>query len=164
MRRRTIQTTQILALAAVAVGVTTGCGNRASTVPAASAASVSNTATPTVVVVDEADTTADQATAPATPPVNNDVSLVSATLPAEQPADDAVAAGTPKDDPALHPLREELRTENRDQAFARIEHFRALCDKDGYPLVGNVFRKEAGGRYQASEFCSDVRARKSPAQ
>lgn len=64
------------------------------------------------------------------------------------PADSAVAK------PLLE-LRAQLLHAGRDKAQAEAGKFRPLCDKDGYPLVGNVASK--GDMYQPSEFCSDVR-------
>ena len=65
------------------------------------------------------------------------------------PPDDAHA---PK---PLIELRGELIRAGRDNAQASVGRFRALCDADGYPLVGNMVGKR--GVYQPSEFCSDVR-------
>ena len=52
-------------------------------------------------------------------------------------------------------LRAELIRAGHDKAQADLARFRPLCDKDGYPLVGNLANK--GDRYQPSAFCSDVR-------
>lgn len=73
----------------------------------------------------------------------------------------AVAAAVPDDkaDPSLLLLRAELAGETRESAFAKQTHYRPLCDKDGYPLVGNMNRK--GGGPQPSELCADVRAKKA---
>jgi hypothetical protein len=59
--------------------------------------------------------------------------------------------------PALRALRGDLLQAGRDKAQADVARFRALCDKDGYPLVGNIANK--GDLYQPSQFCSDVRKR-----
>ena len=64
------------------------------------------------------------------------------------PPDSAVAK------PLLE-LRTQLLRAGRDKAQAESGKFRALCDKDGYPLVGNIANK--GDMYQPSQFCSDVR-------
>lgn len=69
------------------------------------------------------------------------------------PPDDAHA---PK---ALIELRGELISTGRDKAHASVGRFRALCDADGYPLVGNMVGKR--GVYQPSEFCGDVRKREN---
>jgi len=57
--------------------------------------------------------------------------------------------------PALLDLRAKLLGTPRDQARADAGRFRALCDDDGYPLVGNIANKT--GRYQPSELCADLR-------
>jgi len=56
---------------------------------------------------------------------------------------------------ALLELRGDLIKAGHDKAQVDASRFRALCDKDGYPLVGNLVGKR--GVYQPSEFCSDVR-------
>jgi len=55
------------------------------------------------------------------------------------PPDDAHA---PK---PLIELRGQLISSGRDKAQTSVTRFRALCDADGYPLVGNVIRKGGGG-------------------
>jgi hypothetical protein len=62
----------------------------------------------------------------------------------------------PADSEVAKPLLE-LRNQlfKTDKAKVDVARFRALCDKDGYPLVGNVAAK--GGVYQPSQLCSDVR-------
>jgi hypothetical protein len=62
---------------------------------------------------------------------------------------------------ALIELRSELFEAGREQALQQVPRFRALCDAEGYPLVGNVVRK--GEVFQPSEFCSAVRASKTSA-
>ena len=52
-------------------------------------------------------------------------------------------------------LRMDLIRTGRDKAQADVSRFRPLCDKDGYPLVGNMANKS--NVYQPSQFCSDVR-------
>jgi hypothetical protein len=64
----------------------------------------------------------------------------------------------PPDDKApreLVELRAKLIKTPRAEARADLGRFRALCDQDGYPLVGNIANK--AGMYQPSELCSDVR-------
>jgi hypothetical protein len=56
---------------------------------------------------------------------------------------------------ALLELRGDLIRAGHDKVQADVARFRALCDQDGYPLVGNLVGKR--GVYQPSEFCSDVR-------
>ncbi len=72
----------------------------------------------------------------------------SPTAPHAPPADSEVAR------PLLE-LRSLLLHAGRDKAQADPSKFRPLCDKDGYPLVGNIANK--GNMYQPSQFCSDVR-------
>lgn len=51
-------------------------------------------------------------------------------------------------------LNEELSTSTMlDDAIANKEHFRCLCDEQGYPLVGNINSKGT----TASEFCKTLR-------
>jgi hypothetical protein len=52
-------------------------------------------------------------------------------------------------------LRMDLIRAGRDKAQSDVTRFRALCDKDGYPLVGNMANKS--NVYQPSKFCGDVR-------
>lgn len=70
------------------------------------------------------------------------------------PADSEVPA-------ALRELRAELIKAGHDKAQADVSRFRALCDRDGYPLVGNLVGKR--GVYQPSEFCSEVRKQEKQA-
>jgi hypothetical protein len=60
---------------------------------------------------------------------------------------------------ALLDLRGAMMNAGRDQAQTNLARFRPLCDKDGYPLVGNLVGKT--GVYQPSQFCSDVRKREN---
>jgi hypothetical protein len=52
-------------------------------------------------------------------------------------------------------LRAKLLGTKPEQARAEAANFRALCDNDGYPLVGNIANK--GDRYQPSALCADLR-------
>ncbi len=65
-----------------------------------------------------------------------------------------------KDEPAaLVALRDELVQKKREEVTGSrvaLARYRPLCDKDGYPLVGNVTQKVIPG-YQPSEFCAEVR-------
>jgi hypothetical protein len=73
------------------------------------------------------------------------------------PSGAPVASGAPED-PKLVALREDLANTKRDQALAKTERFRPLCDKDGYPLVGNLVRKAPGEPgLEPSELCAEVR-------
>jgi hypothetical protein len=71
-----------------------------------------------------------------------------AAWPKQPPPDSAV----PKE---LLDLRAKLLSTEREQARADAPRFRALCDADGYPLVGNIANKAS--RYQPSELCADLR-------
>jgi hypothetical protein len=86
------------------------------------------------------------------------VLLLSAAPAAASPAAHGTPPAPPTDAAAGRPLlelRAQLLHTGRDKAQAEIARFRPLCDKDGYPLVGNVASK--GDMYQPSTFCSDVR-------
>jgi hypothetical protein len=68
----------------------------------------------------------------------------------------ADARRPPPDDnvqPALLKLRTELRAMSHDNAVKALPRFRALCDADGYPLVGNIATKGEDDRIQPSEAC-----------
>jgi hypothetical protein len=53
-------------------------------------------------------------------------------------------------------LRRDLYRTDAAQARQQLGRFRALCDSEGYPLVGNIANK--GRRYDVRAFCSDVRS------
>ncbi len=63
--------------------------------------------------------------------------------------------------PELVELRSELFEAGREQALEQIPRFRALCDAEGYPLVGNAVRKT--DVFQPSQFCEAVRTKESKA-
>jgi hypothetical protein len=83
------------------------------------------------------------------------------TTSEDRPATPPAQAADEKPAPQLVLLRAELDRETRESALAKQAHYRPLCDKDGYPLVGNVNRKGPGGP-QPSELCADIRAKKAP--
>ncbi len=56
-------------------------------------------------------------------------------------------------------LRDRLLQTGEVDALRDVPRFRALCDAQGYPLVGNLVRKS--GMYQPSAFCSHVREHKA---
>jgi len=61
-------------------------------------------------------------------------------------------------DPLVNTLRVEL---GRDpQALSRLEHYRPLCDKDGYPIVGNLMQK-GPTLVEPSQLCAEVRKGKA---
>jgi hypothetical protein len=64
---------------------------------------------------------------------------------------------------ALVALAEELDAAGPEHALQQMPHFRPLCDKDGYPLVGNVMGKgQRGEPYLPAAFCSEVRKKATP--
>jgi hypothetical protein len=65
--------------------------------------------------------------------------------------------------PDLLLLRAELDQAGRANALARAEHFRPLCDADGYPLVGNIARKHEPGTdsFGPTAFCAAIREKKA---
>lgn len=87
--------------------------------------------------------------------------LLTVLLLSSAPAAASPGRHAPPEDAAapreLLELRSELLEAGHDRAQADLTRFRPLCDKDGYPLVGNMVGKR--DVYQPSEFCSDVRKR-----
>ena len=69
-------------------------------------------------------------------------------------------ASAPAEDPKLLALRTELGTLKRDDALKQVEHFRPLCDANGYPLVGNLQRKAPDPELMPSEVCAEIRKKK----
>ena len=83
------------------------------------------------------------------------VLLLSAVPAAASPA---ATHAPPPDSQIARPmldLRMELIQTGQDKMQANASRYRPLCDKDGYPLVGNLANKN--NVYQPSQFCSDVR-------
>lgn len=64
------------------------------------------------------------------------------------------------EDPKLLQLRDEMFGMKREDAFAKAAHFRPMCDKDGYPLVGNLSTKSPDQGPQPSEMCAEIRKKK----
>lgn len=62
------------------------------------------------------------------------------------------------DDPKLNTLLSEVLQKPARDVFAHLPKYRPLCDKDGYPLVGNVARKGAP-EVQPSTLCEEIRSR-----
>lgn len=56
---------------------------------------------------------------------------------------------------ALLDLRAKLLSTPKDDAKHDVGKFRALCDDEGYPLVGNIANKSE--RLQPSEVCATLR-------
>ncbi len=63
------------------------------------------------------------------------------------------------EDPKLIALRTELENGSPAEAVAKTAHYRPLCDKDGYPLVGNLARKSPEPGLEPSQFCADIRTK-----
>lgn len=87
-------------------------------------------------------------------------SSAAAHAPSAPPAQ--VASAPPVVDAKLEVLRGELASLKRADALSQLSHFRPLCDKDGYPLVGNLARKgdspaHVEGGLDVSELCAEVR-------
>jgi hypothetical protein len=85
--------------------------------------------------------------------------ILTVLLLSSAPAAASPSARTPPPDSQLSGPVKELRVEllkaGHDKAFSDLARFRALCDKDGYPVVGNIANKN--NMYQPSQFCADVR-------
>jgi len=82
--------------------------------------------------------------------------VLSSTVAAASPD----AHRPPSDDkvkPALLQLRTELRALTHENAVKALPRFRALCDADGYPLVGNIATKGEDDRIQPSQACRLLR-------
>ena len=63
---------------------------------------------------------------------------------------------------AVLALAAELELERDGKAALHHQpHYRPLCDRDGYPLVGNVMRKGPPVALQPSELCAAVRAKQA---
>ena len=66
-----------------------------------------------------------------------------------------------KVDPKLLTLRAELDQATPETVASKPDHFRPLCDTDGYPLLGNLNRKGPGPPGASpSAFCASVRSKK----
>lgn len=80
-----------------------------------------------------------------------------ATTPPAAAVPTSTAPADPDAGPtALLELRGELYRGGRAAVQAAPARFRALCDAEGYPLVGNIASK--GVSYGVRDHCADVRA------
>lgn len=144
MKRRILTTQKILAVSFIAAG----CASQAT--PEARPASAPMSEAPTTVSV--------------TPPVAQPViQPASASSEATSNAAATPAATTPapaSPDKTIYELRSEIERTTREDAMKRVAHFRPLCDKDGFPVVGNTARKGGAPDYSASKFCSEIRTAK----
>lgn len=80
--------------------------------------------------------------------------------PAPSPSGSAAAASraAPRcdDSAAVRSLAEILSNTERSEALRQVARYRPICDGEGFPLVGNFYRKGPTST-QPSEFCADVR-------
>lgn len=143
MRRHTIRTTKILAMAITAAG----CSTTAATPPVTSAA-------PVVQRVEAQPQPADKLAAETKGPAAADPSAQTAASPEPPTPETQPPAADPR---GAVMLLAELRGSHyfangtADYAgAARDPHYRPLCDADGYPLVGNVVSKASGPPVGAS--------------
>jgi hypothetical protein len=58
---------------------------------------------------------------------------------------------------ALLDLSRQVHDAGPEKAREQAAHFRPLCDKDGYPLVGNLMSKSGEQTYGPEEFCAEAR-------
>ena len=97
------------------------------------------------------------------PPPAASVAAAVPTAPASSTGAPAPGTGAPpsddKADPKLLALRNELDQATPAEVVTKQAHFRPLCDKDGYPLVGNLNRKSPPANAPSS-FCASVRTKK----
>jgi hypothetical protein len=133
MKRRVIHPYKILAVALGAAGV--GC---------------TTTARPDPTPSTTAPATAAASPAPAAGPASPE-GVAQHAPPADNKADSKLLA-----------LRDELDRTLPAEVVAKEAHFRPLCDKDGYPLVGNLNRKAPSPGTAPSAFCASVRSTKKP--
>jgi len=139
MRRRVIRTTKLLVIAA----------GTAACAATPQAAPVEN---PTAVATVTADA------APQSPPTGEAVAATASAV-ADPPPAQTVEPSPEALKAKLHALRGTLSTIDRSNAMQQVAKFEPLCDKDGYPLVGNLVRKGEDS-YHPSEFCKDLRAKR----
>jgi hypothetical protein len=135
MKPRTIQTIKLLAVAVTASGCTrTEIG--------------AEPAEPTVATAQAAGTPAPSAN-PAPPGAVAQPAEEERPIPPLPPSPEGAK---------LVALAQELDQAGPEGAAREVARFRPLCDKDGYPLVGNVMGKGQRGRpYTAARFCAEVR-------
>jgi len=64
--------------------------------------------------------------------------------------------------PAVITLRNDLFAMTPEEAAKALPRFKALCDADGYPLVGNIIQKGEDNRMQASRACEILNPHRKP--
>lgn len=82
-----------------------------------------------------------------------------ALVPTARPAAPPKPLAEQEVPPGLYKLRDSLALVKPDRLLAEVPRFRALCDADGYPLVGNLATKNR--RIQPSELCTVVRSERA---
>ena len=82
-----------------------------------------------------------------------------ASAVASQVVAPSVSAPLASTDPKLLGLGIELGSTDRAKALANLDHFRPLCDANGYPLVGNFPSKgmEPTNPLPVADVCAQVR-------
>lgn len=146
MKPRVLKTYKILA---VALTATAGCATTTTVSPEPSGNETAVAVVPPAETAPSANVAA--ADTPAPLPTAQ-AAIVQAPAPAK------VDAPRPESkDPALLALRDDLESWERGKIQANVAKFRPLCDKDGYPLVGNTARKGPPIGYEPSKFCAQVR-------
>lgn len=152
MKPRILNTYKILA---VALTATAGCASTTGAAPEPARSESPVTVVVPVPVSDPAKTESAQAASQQPAP--------SMQAPAaEEAAAAKMTAETPpraeSQDPKLLALRSELASVEKGKIMSNVVHFRPLCDKDGYPLVGNLARKGGPVGSDPSSFCAQVRS------
>lgn len=140
--------TQRKILTVVLLSASAGCGASSSRTP---------TPAPTPSRVPMPEVAAAPQVSPAVPLTT--VQLVSSPAPAAKPAPVPATPPTIKPDDEqpenLLRLRSELYRSDELTLDAAHAKFRALCDDNGYPVVGNVASKSM--RHDVTSYCEDVR-------
>jgi hypothetical protein len=137
-------------LLSASTGVAAGCGASASKAPTAAP-------TPTRLPVPEV---------AASPSATPDIAIASLQLvsnpsaaaePAPPPAPPTPPAILPDEQQPHAQLELRANLYRTDELTLNVAHarFRALCDENGYPVVGNVASKSM--RHDVSSYCEDVR-------
>ena len=148
MRRHTIRTTKILAIAITAAG----CTSTAGSLPTTSASALAQRA---MAEPQPADKHAAEIEKPIAPEPT--ATVVSVELEAEDPvAADPVAALVLLAELQQSPYFSNGATDYR--GAASDARYRALCDAQGYPLVGNVISKSSGtAKASINTLCQQMR-------
>jgi hypothetical protein len=133
MKKRVLRPYKLLA---VALGLTPACANE----PAAQAPH----ATPSA--------SASTSASIETPPIASSAAPSSAAAPSASTTAPSFAPN-----PELEALRGEMAKQTPAKVWANHDHYRPLCDANGYPLVGNVAVVKPPAPMQPSRFCEEIR-------